>query len=392
MLSLKYNYEFITMFQRGKNFGKLSRQPLYQQVKEAIVKSLACMKPGDRLPTEADYIKHFGVSITPVRQAIRELEQEGWIEKRQGSGTFLLDASARRHGHVAVLLDVDITSENLSPYWLKIVWELQKALEAEGFSARPYFGNLPLGTEADSLTCRYLLDDVYLNRVQGMIGFFIKRNPAWTELFSKKNIPVNDPECEWRIETSRKSTETFLRATLKHFRDRGCKYISTLTWESNADGRHIYSQLLPKLGAEYGFETDSRLMDITAGAWEQGMGWERFRDIWQSSRQKPDALIIGDDMLFADAQEAIQNLRISVPDELCVAVRSSDAVNLNPQFPIYNCQLQCAPQAALFAAQIKALIEGSPTPPPVANPYVQEFLLANTTSPDTTQPYQLNTK
>lgn len=45
--------------------------------------------PGDRLPTEAEIEERYGVSRSPIRQALNELVVEGVVERVQGRGTFV---------------------------------------------------------------------------------------------------------------------------------------------------------------------------------------------------------------------------------------------------------------------------------------------------------------
>ena len=51
--------------------------------------------PGDRLPTEADLSKRFGVARTVVREAISLLRYDGIVDSRRGVGAFVTDASQR---------------------------------------------------------------------------------------------------------------------------------------------------------------------------------------------------------------------------------------------------------------------------------------------------------
>lgn len=48
-------------------------------------------KPGDRLPSEAQLTREFGVSRTVVREAIAALRSDGLVEPRQGAGVFVLE-------------------------------------------------------------------------------------------------------------------------------------------------------------------------------------------------------------------------------------------------------------------------------------------------------------
>jgi GntR family transcriptional regulator len=51
------------------------------------------LRPGDQLPTQEALAGHFGVSLAPVKQALRELEDRGVISTLQGRGTYVLDAT-----------------------------------------------------------------------------------------------------------------------------------------------------------------------------------------------------------------------------------------------------------------------------------------------------------
>ncbi len=47
--------------------------------------------PGDKLETEENIAKQFGVSRPTVRQALKDLEQEGYLSRVKGSGTFVTE-------------------------------------------------------------------------------------------------------------------------------------------------------------------------------------------------------------------------------------------------------------------------------------------------------------
>ena len=48
------------------------------------------LRPGEKLPTEAEIMQGFGVSRTVVREAISKLQASGLVETRHGIGTFVL--------------------------------------------------------------------------------------------------------------------------------------------------------------------------------------------------------------------------------------------------------------------------------------------------------------
>lgn len=54
------------------------------------------VRPGTRLPTEAELCERFGVSRTVVREAIAQLRADGIVRSSQGRGTFVLSAPRTR--------------------------------------------------------------------------------------------------------------------------------------------------------------------------------------------------------------------------------------------------------------------------------------------------------
>jgi GntR family transcriptional regulator len=65
--------------------------PLYIQLKNIIEEKIKeeDLNPGDIIPSEKELQQEFGVSRITVRQAIKELENEGLVKKKQGKGTFV---------------------------------------------------------------------------------------------------------------------------------------------------------------------------------------------------------------------------------------------------------------------------------------------------------------
>jgi DNA-binding FadR family transcriptional regulator len=49
------------------------------------------LKPGDKLPTEAEIMQSYGVSRTVVREGLSRLQAAGMVETRHGIGTFVLE-------------------------------------------------------------------------------------------------------------------------------------------------------------------------------------------------------------------------------------------------------------------------------------------------------------
>lgn len=73
----------------------LERSRLYRQVVDQIRNQIATsvLQPGEKLPGEHDLARHFGVSRTVIREAMKTLAENGLVEVRAGEGTFIIDGT-----------------------------------------------------------------------------------------------------------------------------------------------------------------------------------------------------------------------------------------------------------------------------------------------------------
>lgn len=65
--------------------------PLYVQLMEELETSIrnGVYKPGDKIMTEAEMTKEYGVSLITVRKAVGSLMEKGLVVRKQGKGTFV---------------------------------------------------------------------------------------------------------------------------------------------------------------------------------------------------------------------------------------------------------------------------------------------------------------
>lgn len=65
--------------------------PLYVQLMEELETSIrnGVYKPGDKIMTEAEMAKEYGVSLITVRKAVGSLMEKGLVVRKRGKGTFV---------------------------------------------------------------------------------------------------------------------------------------------------------------------------------------------------------------------------------------------------------------------------------------------------------------
>ncbi|MDU7150860.1 MAG: GntR family transcriptional regulator [Peptoniphilus grossensis] len=116
-----------------------SAVPLYEQIKNAIKENILKNKvsEGQQLPSVRTLSKDLKVSILTVKKAYDELEEEGFVESRQGLGTFVAgkDSEVKReelqkkleeHLQEAINLSIQLNLDK------KTVLELFEFLYKEG--------------------------------------------------------------------------------------------------------------------------------------------------------------------------------------------------------------------------------------------------------------------
>jgi len=87
-----------------------SPTPLYAQIATRVRLAVAAgtLRPGDALPSVRQLATRLRVNPATVVQAYRELEVEGFVELRQGAGTFVREVKPERRAgeraHQAVSL------------------------------------------------------------------------------------------------------------------------------------------------------------------------------------------------------------------------------------------------------------------------------------------------
>jgi GntR family transcriptional regulator len=65
------------------------RRPLYQQIAQKILEMIRELAPGSFLPSEPALAKQLGISRATLREAMRGIEDQGLIVRRQGIGTYV---------------------------------------------------------------------------------------------------------------------------------------------------------------------------------------------------------------------------------------------------------------------------------------------------------------
>ncbi len=128
-------------------FDTSDLSPKYYQLKRYLLNQIQRgeLIPGQRLDTENVLAKQFKLSRQTVRQALGELENEGWIVRQQGRGTFVTDQT-RKPKPIGLIIK-SITNYTFP----EIIRGIENRLNAAGFELKIYLSQDDPELEAECL-------------------------------------------------------------------------------------------------------------------------------------------------------------------------------------------------------------------------------------------------
>ena len=99
------------------------------------------LKPGDRVESEHQLCAHFRVSRQTVRHAIALLEEEGIVERRRGSGTYI-KATVNVQEKEEKTMQVAVMTTYVQKYiFSSIIQQIENELSRAGYGLQISFTN-----------------------------------------------------------------------------------------------------------------------------------------------------------------------------------------------------------------------------------------------------------
>ena len=135
----------------------------YQKVIDWITENIdsGALKPGERIPSENELCNRFDLSRQTIRHAISKMAEDGLLESRRGSGTYVADQRADDGERNVIAVVTTYLDDYIFPSTIK---GIENTLSDKGYSMQLSFTNNTVGKE------RQILHDLLSrNDVAGII-------------------------------------------------------------------------------------------------------------------------------------------------------------------------------------------------------------------------------
>ncbi len=301
----------------------------YLQVRDALIEQFRHHNylPGQKLPTEHQLTTSLNVSRTTIRQALEMLEQDGIVEKKQGSGTFFIGHVQITPGSSTASGLIGIMNFFFMDYiYPEIIRGIEEITAAAGYS-------LVLANGRNSQAQE--LDSVYRLLDQGVKGLILEpsrnyqldpEHPVY-QLIESLAIPV--VTTHWGIEkpnfssVSLDDTRAGYEAT-KYLLNHGHSNIAMVyknDVQAGCDRYEGYRKALSEAGVEVvpwwvqSFDNEEELMDIRQGY----LTTQRLiQASAEQAEKKPTAIFYFNDHTAQQGYMALQEAQWNVPRDISV--------------------------------------------------------------------------
>lgn len=293
-----------------------SGTPLYQQISEDLRRQIlsGALPAGTRLPPIRQLTTLYGVSIITINKALASLVSDRLVDSHVGRGTFVSPLPEKLKPRMIGFILRDLAS----PFFTRVAEGAQKRAEAEGFEM--------FVTSSAGQTSR---EDAHIERFSSLgaealiVASLRPRAPVMRRL-RQADIPVvmvshTEAENVPFVGTDPRQAAALAVEHLVSLGHRRLGFVNA--WPGRPSGEQLregFLGALPRLGIKHqpGFEWN--YPHAGSGERHQYRSGYAVGQLVAESRDRPDAVLVFNDLGAMGFMDALLDRGVSVPDEIAI--------------------------------------------------------------------------
>jgi DNA-binding LacI/PurR family transcriptional regulator len=359
-----------------------SRQKI-QGVCQSINRLADELGPGAKLPTVRKMCQQLQISVATLNDALRVLEDQRVITRRQGSGVFVSESV--HHKTIGLVFGTNIFDGIVSPFYAQLIEHCRQraAMHREQFrffldvpQLYGYEDQIPVHNDLEDAVMRKQLDGVLL----------VAHRKDQKQWLLDHHVPVVELGGDEDIDTP---SDTYIQIIKKGVRELvrlGSKRIAMITPLGERRGGSIpdYQDDLTTFGKimkQHGLPVGPNAIwqnihsaDASGKTEPRGdQGWRAMHELWRQPRsQRPDALLILDDMLTLGMLSAMPVLGIQLNQDLFIATHANAGSPALHHYEEHLIRLEVDPGQFIdyMFDKLHAILERNPFPKSKSNSLV----------------------
>lgn len=295
--------------------------------------------PGQKLPTMAALSEELGISVMTLNRALSELEAQGIVVRRQGSGTYVADELSQTA--IALVYDRDVFGPDASPFCSLLLHEATKLAEANNEKFNLYLTTPEIEGEPVGPPIPSDLDEAIRTKRLGGVLFAGESNPAALQWILNQGMPLvalsHAPVAPFRVRIHHAQVATL---GVQELAKRGCKRIAL--WipagvgigaervGASFDELEAFKDALRENGLDYdeNLVLNRRQLSANVPATPLGSNREQGRNAAQTvfggtRKNWPDGVVCLDDMMALGALPEMKKLGVEVGRDVQFATHTN---------------------------------------------------------------------
>lgn len=337
---------------------------LHERIMQVLREEIRRLEPGSRLPTDRELAARFDVSNVTVRSALMQLADEGYVRRRQGSGTYVLPRRNRQH--VGIVVELNVLHPRTSTFYLRATLGIQAYFQQREFQTRLYIGGSTPDQPGGKISSREFYDDLAADRLLGLAVLMGDIDAPRRKTLEKHHVPIVGFPTGYPFGVT-VDVEGMVRDGIAYLAEAGCRRIGVIGWTDTGGPDTVHpaktlaaaEEALAQAGLP--FDPAMVLQDIYPGT--VGAGRVQFDRLWQTAAAKPDGLLFTDDCLFRDALPAIYEAGLRIPQTLKVAAHATRGSDVDYPSGIMLMEIDPADFVDRMSGMLESLVDAAPPRP-----------------------------